>query len=230
MKHSGLFLFLALFLVAEIFILGASFISLIIYVSLLTIISLLYSSINYPDKHAQLFYLLLIIPVFRIAELFLPIQGGVRIMILSTILASLAIYLAYITKTKMKFRPNSKRRIGLSLVVSMTIALMGSRLIESPPLLWYVLPLAVLSEEIFLRGVIMEKMMQCYKVHYAILFNALLSGILYASFGLNIALFHFFLGIALSASYACTRSWLVPFVMRLIVATTLYLTPYLHNS
>lgn len=151
---------------------------------------------------------LMILPVMRVAELFISFDFALKSLIVYCILSFLVLFYSIkfrinpgLTKAKLSFLP-------LAILIGATIGLIGSLLFnfELYNGLIFILPVIVFAEEMLFRGVLQNLINWEFGGFSAVFFTSLMYGIFSLGFGIPIALFFFGASIVLSFIYQHSKN------------------------
>ena len=182
------------------------------------------SKIDELDNRGKLLSIILILPIFRIANLFLIIDVFWKVFILYGVLLFLISY--YTIKFKIDPGYNKKGLLFLPLVVILAVLLgiVGNFYFEIEKSFWmlFLLPVICYSEEILFRGMIQKLIGENYGVFSGVLISSLLYGIF--SMGLGyLAIFMFFCGLFISLIYAIFKNIYLTIVFNFVIHFFLFI-------
>jgi membrane protease YdiL (CAAX protease family) len=153
------------------------------------------------DDRGKLMIVLMIIPIMRIAELFINLDYVWRNFVVYFIL----LFLVFFYSMKFELSPGYLRKKGfgwLPLVILLggVLGIIGNSLLNLNMNIKYfeflfLLPVIALSEEFLFRGLIQNLMNKDFGAFFSVLFTSLIYGV--SSIGLGIPFALFFLGVSL---------------------------------
>jgi membrane protease YdiL (CAAX protease family) len=165
----------------------------------------------------------LILPLFRITNLFLTIEFFWKTIVLYNILFFLVLFYCI----KFKINPGYKIKglvlLPLVIVLGIFLGMFGNILFEFEKYfgILFLIPLIAYTEEVLFRGMIQNLVKENYGVLLSILISSLLYGIFTMSFGV-LAIFMFFIGLILSLIYLLTKNIYLTIVINAIIHLFLF--------
>jgi membrane protease YdiL (CAAX protease family) len=179
------------------------------------------------DKSEMLLIFLMIVPIARISELFLPFSPFWKIFAFYAVIAFLAIYYG----AKFWIKPHDIKLEDMSypviIAVASVFAMAGAEYFFGMknsiiiPLIFFI----AYAEEILFRGEIQNLTNEKYGPVYAVFFTSLLYGIFSMSYGFPIFLFAFLASLILCVTYQYTKNIYLTFIMN-VVFHALFFTLY----
>lgn len=191
------------------------------YTLLLTGILLALVNVEKIDDPSRLVMILMIFPMIRILELFLHLGDYWRISVIYYLFLFLVLY--YFIKFKFEYKPNRKGfwLVIMSVFLGLLLGYLGreafSASIEKSLLFITIIPIVVLTEELFFRGMVQELITKNYGISYGIILTAIFYAIASLGFGLSLVLFFVLLSLILSIIYGMTKNlWLVMIINAIV--------------
>jgi len=173
-------------------------------------------------KIQEFLLVFMIFPLIKIADSFLLIYVPWRAELISLIVLILGIY--YIWKFKVDLGSINKILwlIPLVIILGISLGILGNYLfsIKAASYVLAILPIAILSEEIFFRGLLMNLIDS--KIN-AIIFVSLIIGIVNINFGIVPALFLVFVNFIICLIYSSTRNLILGYLLNLFVNISIIL-------
>lgn len=196
----------------------------VIYSALLGVVLISMEKDIHFEKSEVLLIFLMIIPIARIAELFIPFGGFWKVFIFYAIIIFLAVYYA----GKFRIRSGETELEDLSyplvIVVVGVLAMGGAELIfhMEHSIIIPIILLIAYAEEILFRGEIQNLTMEKYGPVYAIICTSLLYGIFSISYGFPIFMFAFAASLILCTVYRFTKSIYLTFIINVVFHAALF--------
>ena len=222
------FLFVILgILIAELIFSLNQTLGFVIYAVLLGVVLISMEKDITLDKSEMLLIFLMIVPIARRSELFLPFTALWKIFAFYAVIAFLAIYYGekfWIKSGNVKFEDLSYLVI---IVIASIFVMAGAEYFFHMtnsiviPLIFFI----AYAEEILFRGEIQNLIGEKYGGAYAVFFTSLLYGIFTISYGFPIFLFAFLASIILCAIYQYTKNIYLTFMIN-VVFHALFFTLY----
>jgi membrane protease YdiL (CAAX protease family) len=170
------------------------------------------------DKSEMLLIFLMIVPIARISELFLPFTALWKIFTFYAVIAFLGIFYA----SKFWIKANEVKLEDMSYPVIIAVvsvfAMAGAEYFFGMknsiviPLIFFI----AYAEEILFRGEIQNLTNERYGPVYAVFFTSLLYGIFTMSYGFPVYLFAFLASIILCLTYQYTKNIYLTFFMNVV--------------
>jgi membrane protease YdiL (CAAX protease family) len=179
------------------------------------------------DKSEMLLIFLMIVPIARISELFLPFSPLWKIFAFYAVIAFLAIYYGakfWIKSGNVKFEDLS---YPLVIAILSVFAMAGAEYFFGMknsiviPLVFFI----AYAEEILFRGEIQSLTSEKYGPVYGVFFTSLLYGIFTISYGFPVYIFAFIASIILCVTYQYTKNIYLTFIIN-VVFHALFFTLY----
>jgi membrane protease YdiL (CAAX protease family) len=200
----------ALFVLLNEIILGYydnSYLGFLLYSFLLTCVLFVLAKEGISKDFKILNLGLAVIPLIRIAELFLDVGFEWKVLILHGSLLGVATY--YLLRYDVDFVGDLRRAwiLPFAVVVGSIFGILGSVFFEGEGLfLFAILPLICISNEVFFRGLLQGSISKIAGSVYGIFFPALICAILSGHFGVYFAFLIFMAGITSGVAYAYSRN------------------------
>ena len=178
------------------------------------------------DNYGKLIIVFMILPIIRIAELFIVFEFFWRIFIVYYIL----LFLVSFYSIKFKINPGYTKEklylLPLVILLGVSLGFIGNLFgFEKYAGLIFLIPLIAYSEEVLFRGLIQNFIEKSYGIFPSIFFTALLYGIFSLSFGFPAVLFLFFTAGIISFIYYFTKNIFLTIAINLILHLFLFVLP-----
>jgi membrane protease YdiL (CAAX protease family) len=172
------------------------------------------------DERGKLMIVLMIIPIMRIAELFISFDYVWRSFIVYYILLFLVVFYSL----KFKINPGYIKKgfgwLPLVVILGVVIGVIGDSLLNlniKYPEFLFLLPVIAFSEEVLFRGLIQNLVQKSFGTFSSIFFTSLLYGIFSLSLGIGFALFFFAVSLITCIIYHKTKNIYLVVFLNLIV-------------
>jgi membrane protease YdiL (CAAX protease family) len=177
------------------------------------------------DIYSKLMVVLLILPMMRIAELFVKFDYVWRSFIIYYVL--LFLVLTYSSRFKINPGYTKKGLILLPLVIffGITLGIIGNGFSDKYNYLIFVLPIIVFSEELLFRGMIQNLIREGYGNRASMILPALLYAVFSLNFTIPVIFILFIASLASSAIYHYTRNIFLTISLSLTVQFFLFILP-----
>jgi membrane protease YdiL (CAAX protease family) len=194
----------------------------VVYAVLLGIILISMEKDNYVNKSDILLIFLMIVPIARLAELFIPFNSLWKIFIFYSILAFLGIF--YANKFNILSGAKGKEiEIGdlsypvFAIIIGITLSLCAKFIfnMENNWIIFLIVLIAYAEETLF-RGEIQNLATEKYGFVYSILFTSILYAIFSISYGFPILLLAFIASLILCLIYYFTKNIYLTFLWNVI--------------
>lgn len=180
------------------------------------------------NNHAKLIIVFMILPIIRVAELFLVFEFFWRVLIVYLILFFLVTFYSIRFKINPGWTKEKLWLLPLVILVSIFLGYIGNVFFsfEKHPELLLLIPLIAYSEEVLFRGLIQNYTKKSYGARASVLFTALLYGIFSLGYGFPAVLFIFFIALITSLVYNSTKNIFLVIAMNMIVHLFLFLPKF----
>jgi len=177
------------------------------------------------NNDAKLLIVFMILPIIRIAELFITFEFFWKIHIVYLILFFLVTFYSLKFKIDPGYTKGKLWLLPLIIVLSILLGFLGNLFLnfESHLELILLIPLIAYSEEVLFRGLIQNYAKKSYGAFASILFTAFLYVIFSLSWGFPAVLFIFALAVITSIVYNYSKNIFLVIVMNLIFHVFLFL-------
>jgi len=178
------------------------------------------------NNHAKLIIVFMILPIIRIAELFVVFEFFWKVLIIYLIL----FFLVSFYSIRFKINPGWTKKklwlLPLVIVFSAILGYVGNVFFnfEGYPELLLLIPLIAYADEVLFRGLIQNYAKKSYGAVSSILFTALLYGIFSMSYGFPAVLFIFLMALTISLIYNFTRNIFLTIAMNMVFHVFLFLS------
>lgn len=178
------------------------------------------------NNHAKLIIVFMILPIIRIAELFVVFEFFWKVLIIYLILFFLVSFYSIRFKINPGWTKEKLWLLPLVIVFSAILGYVGNVFFnfEGYPELLLLIPLIAYADEVLFRGLIQNYAKKSYGAVSSILFTALLYGIFSMSYGFPAVLFIFFMALIMGLIYNFTRNIFLTIVMNMVFHVFLFLS------
>jgi len=201
----------------------------VMYLALMSLALIILSRQDILDKVSQMIIILLVVPLVRIAGLFIDLPYIWKISVGSGILLFLGLY--YFYKFDLDIGNFSKHLGILPIVLCMgaVIGIFGNFLFSGSGslILIAILPLVVFSEEIFFRGLIQNSIEKSCGVFYSLVIPSVIYGALSIYLGVGLAGLFFLVSFLSGIIYFSTKNLFLSVVFNLAVSVFIFVIPSL---
>jgi len=191
----------------------------IFYISLITGVLISFHKAESLDDYGKLAVIFTIIPILRIAELFITLEFFWKTLIFYYLLFFLVTF--YSIKFKINPGYTKKGLILMPLVIFLAISLgyLGNAFLNLDKYigLLALLPIIAYSEEVLFRGLIQNLIKKIYSPLTSILSTALLYGIFSLSYSFSAIIFFFITALIISLVYNYTKNIFLTITINLIL-------------
>jgi membrane protease YdiL (CAAX protease family) len=163
------------------------------------------------DLPNKLMIIILILPMIRVAELFIPLGYMWKTLIVYIAL----LFLSFIYSVKFDINPGFKKKglrlLLLAVIFGVVLGTIGSKMInENYRSLIFIIPLIVFAEELFFRGMLQNLTHQIYGNKISIIFPSLIYVIFSLNYTAPVILLFFLVSLANSLVYHYTKNIFLP--------------------
>jgi membrane protease YdiL (CAAX protease family) len=199
-----------LIILAEVLVRFNSSFGAFIYFFLISCSVVFLSERNIPREYYNLFIILTIIPLVRVLCLFVDLGYIYRLVVVYFILLFLSIYYSKKFSIPIGFRKENLWFLPFVIIIGGLLGFVGSSFIGfKEGLLFWILPLIAVSEEIYFRGLLQNSIEKTLNVIYSFILPAVLYLVLVFGFGGFGAIFLLGIFVFSSIIYHNTRNiWL----------------------
>jgi membrane protease YdiL (CAAX protease family) len=182
------------------------------------------------DDSDKLIVIFMILPIIRIAELFITFSYIWR----SALVYSILCFLVLFYSIKFKINPGYTKKwlslLPLIIVLGIILGVMGNQLLNfnQNALFLFLLPLIAFSEELLFRGLIQNLVGKNVGFFSSIFFTSLLYFIFSLSLGFPIALFFFAVSLVICLVYHSTKNIYLAMALNLIVQLFILVMPKIY--
>ncbi len=179
------------------------------------------------DNPSKLIIVFMILPIIRIAELFIVFEVFWKTFIVYCILLFLVIFYSMEFKINPGYTTKKLYLLPLVIIFSIFLGVIGNSFFsfEKYGLFFFLIPLIAYSEEILFRGLIQNFIKKNYGVVYSILFTAVLYSIFSISSGFPAVLFILFTALIISSIYYFTENIFLTIAMNVVLQLFLFVFP-----
>ena len=180
------------------------------------------------NNHAKLIIVFMILPIIRIAELFIVFEFFWRVLIVYLLLFFLVTFYSIRFKINPGWTKEKLWLLPLVILVSIFLGYVGNVFFsfERYTELLLLIPLIAYSEEILFRGLIQNYAKKSYGAIASILFTALLYGIFSLGHGFPAVLFIFLVALITSLIYNSTKNIFLVITINMILHFFLFLPKF----
>jgi membrane protease YdiL (CAAX protease family) len=190
----------------------------VVYAVVIGIVLISMERDTYINKSDVLLIFLMIVPIARISELFIPFNSLWKIFVFYSIVTFLAVY--YGNRFLVKSGEMDVGDLSYTLfavVIGVVLSLCAKFILNmKSPWIIFLIILIAYAEEILFRGEIQNLSEERYGKVYAVLFTSLLYGIFSISYGFPIFLFAFAASLILCLIYRFTKNIYLTFLWNVI--------------
>lgn len=196
----------------------------ILYISLIALGLLSLSQLTSLNEYGQLLIVFMIMPIVRVAELFIWLNFFWELLITYSILLFLSFYYSVRFKFDHGHKKEKLRLLPLAIIIGVIFGILGNFFFTFYEYSWsiYLIPLIVYSEEILFRGIIQNLLKKTYGISASIIISALLYGIFSSGYGTLFALFMFSAGIVIGLIYNHTKNIFLAVIINFILHLFLF--------
>lgn len=179
------------------------------------------------DNRGKLIIVFMILPIIRIAELFLVFEVFWKTFIVYCILLFLAVFYSIEFKINPGYTTKKLYLLPLVIILSIFLGFIGNSFFsfEKYAGFFFLIPLIAYSEEVLFRGLIQNFIKKNYGIICSILFTAILYGIFSLSYGFPTVLFIFFTALSISCIYHFTENIFLTIAMNIVLQLFLFVFP-----
>lgn len=180
------------------------------------------------NNHAKLIIVFMILPIIRIAELFIVFEFFWRILIVYLILFFLVTFYTIRFKINPGWTKEKLWFLPLVILISIFLGYIGNVFFgfKGHTGLLLLIPLIAYSDEVLFRGLIQNYAKKSYGAVSSILFTALLYGIFSLGYGFPAVLFIFLVALITSLVYNYTRNIFLVITINMIIHLFLFLPKF----
>jgi membrane protease YdiL (CAAX protease family) len=214
------------FLLSEILLKVDTTLGFFCYVILVTGCLIVLSRQEILNVYSKLMIVMLILPIMRIAELFVNFDYLWRSLVVYYVL--LFLVLVYSKKFKLNLGYTKEGLIFLPLVIifGIVLGLLGNGIIAQKYAGFILLlPIVVFSEELLFRGMIQNLAKEGYGNHVSIILPPILYAIFSINYALPVVFLLFIASLAASIIYNRTKNIFLTMTLNLIVQFLLFILP-----
>jgi uncharacterized protein len=208
MKKYEILLFVAFGILSETALRLNESIGFVLYFALASTVWIVLSRAKKTDESAKLLMLLLILPLYRISELFINFNLFWNVLIGYILLLFLGIYYLVTFKIKVGLKGSNLRFIGFAILIGFLAGFFFSKYfsLEINKTIVYVILFGSIAEEILFRGLILKQTENLHGKVFAIIISSLMYGVFSLNFGLGFAVFAFIFSIFTGWMYTSMKS------------------------
>lgn len=179
------------------------------------------------NNHAKLIIVFMILPIIRIAELFVVFEFFWKVLIVYLILFFLVSFYSMRFKINPGYIKEKLWLLPLVIVFSAFLGYIGNVFFsfEGYSKILLLIPLIAYSEEVLFRGLIQNYARKSYGAVASVLFTALLYGIFSLGYGFPAVLFIFLTALIICLVYNYTKNLFLTIAMNLILHFFLFVLP-----
>ncbi|MFC1682125.1 type II CAAX prenyl endopeptidase Rce1 family protein [Nanoarchaeota archaeon] len=194
----------------------------LIYTLLITGCLLALSKTETLNKEAKLIIIFLIFPVIRILNLFLNLEPFWK----TFLIYSVFLFLSTFYILKFKLNPGFIKKyiflLPLTILLGIYFGFLTNLFLNLDKQIILLIPIIILSEEIFFRGLLQNFAEKNYTIISSILFPAFLYSTLFI-YNLPLAFLFFFINIILCLIYTSTKNLYLTFALNFTLHLTIFL-------
>lgn len=196
----------------------------VFYLFLITGVLLAFSKIEHSINSKNLTIILLILPVLRIAELFIRFDFFWKALIFYYFLSFLVVYYSFEFRIKVGYTKKWLSLLPLVIILAVLLGVLGNSLLGFHKSLTFliILPVLVYSEEVLFRGMIQNLAGNEFSYFFSILISAILYGVFSSTYGFYAFIFFFALAFITGLIYSITRNIFLTLTMSFIVNLILF--------
>lgn len=204
----------------------------LLYVILITGCLIALSKTQTIDSRGKLVIAFLILPIVRIAELFIPFSFVYRTMIIYFILFFLVFFYSFRFKTDLGHTLRGLKMLPLTILLGIVIGVAGNHLfvIDKYKEFLFFLPIIAFAEEGLFRGLIQNLIWDNYGAKVSIVFTSLLYAIfslgLDVGIGIWFAVFMFFTNLLICYIYNKQGNIWLTIPINLLMNLLLFVVPF----
>ena len=196
------------------------------YVILITGCLIALSRQELLNVYSKLMIVMLILPMIRIAELFVKFDYLWRSLVIYYVL----LFLVLVYSKRFKLNPGYKKEglvfLPLVILFGIVLGLMGNGIIaEKYSGFILLLPIVVFSEELLFRGMIQNLTKEGYGTKVSLIFPSLLYAIFSLNYALPIVLILFISSLVASIIYHYTKNIFLTMALNLIIQFLVFILP-----
>jgi membrane protease YdiL (CAAX protease family) len=179
--------------------------------------------LNLPNK---LMIIILILPMIRIAELFIPLEYMWKTLIVYISL----LFLSFIYSVKFDINPGFKKKgirlLLFSVIFGFVFGTIGRSMANwNYHSLIFIIPLIVFAEEIFFRGMLQNLTQEIYGKKFSIIFPSILYVIFSLNYTVPVIFLFFLVSLASSFIYYYTKNIFLPIGLSLTFHFFMFIAP-----
>jgi len=199
----------------------------LLYSVLIASVFIAFSRAEEIDNYGKIAVFMLIVPMLRVAEIFIPLSLFWRTVIFYYLLFFLVIFYSFKFRINLSFRRKNLLLLPLVIILAIGLGILGNKLfsLQKTIELLYILPIIAFSEEVLFRGLIQNIIKKEYGWLIAILIPAILYSIFSLSFGIYFGLFIFFVSLIIGLIYNFCRNIFLTIIINMILQIFLFVIP-----
>jgi membrane protease YdiL (CAAX protease family) len=229
MKKIAVLLFVLFVLLNEIILRFSNNLGAFMYLILMSLTLFVLSREDDLNDFSQMIVILLVVPLVRVAGLFIDLPYIWKVSLGYSMLLFLGIY--YVLKFKIDIGSDFDYLWVFPFVggIAIIVGILGNVLFSSGGnlILISVLPLIVFSEEIFFRGLMQNSIEKSCGVIYSVVAPALIYGALSIYLGIGMTIFFLIMNIFCGIVYSSTKNIFLGIFFNLIVSAMVFVVPNL---
>ena len=225
MEKLLLWVFGLIVLLNEIVLKFSGDVGIFMYLILMTATLLILARNEKLDETSVLIIALLVVPLIRISELFLDVSFVWKVFVGNAILLFVGYY--YSVRFGIDLGENLKGLLVLPFIVAIgaLLGILGGFGAEKSLGLLMVLPLVAFSEEIFFRGLMQNLIGKRCGVIYALVFPAVIYGVMSIGLGYWLAGLFFIMSFLSGVVYWATKNVFLSMVLNLVFSIFVFVIP-----
>ena len=203
------------------------FIGAVAYGFLIALIILLLSKADFSKTYPRLIILFMIVPIVRLAVLFLDISFFQKIIITYIFLYFLVASYYSRLKIKLEYSKKHLKFLVLSIPLGIILGYTATHFLSFEKNLWFLalLPIIAYSEEFLFRGMIQKHLKEVYSPQTAILLTSVLYAVFSLSYGINAVLLFLIISLLTGLIYDQTDNIILPISLNMMVHLFLLVVP-----